>query len=104
MTPKVVIFTPEALQDISDIYDWISSQAGATTAASYLARLESYCLSFDLVPERGSLRHDLRKDLRVTSFERRITLTFVVTQTEVIFVRLFHRGRDWEALVRTDTD
>ncbi|ADU14214.1 type II toxin-antitoxin system RelE/ParE family toxin [Asticcacaulis excentricus] len=104
MTPKAVIFTPEALQDISDIYDWISSQGGAAIAASYLTRLESYCLCFDLLPERGSLRHDLRKGLRVTSFERRITLTSVVTQTEVIFVRLFRRGRDWEALVRTETD
>ena len=63
---------------------------------SYIERLESYCLGFSHASERGQLRDDIRPDLRIVGFERRVTIAFAVDSTRVTILRVLYGGRDWE--------
>jgi toxin ParE1/3/4 len=96
MKRRSVVFAPEAQDDLFRLSDWIADAAGPDTALSYIERLESYCLAFDLASERGHLRDDIRPGLRIVGFERRVTIAFVVDEATVTILRLFYGGRNWE--------
>jgi len=51
-----VIFAPQARHDLVELTDWIAERAGADTALAYTARLEAYCMGFELAGERGRRR------------------------------------------------
>ncbi len=46
--------------------------------------------------ERGMRRDDIRQGLRITGFERRLTVAFTVDDDRVTILRLCHGGQDWE--------
>ena len=102
MKRRRVLFAPEAVRDLESIYKIIAERGGPVRAQNYMSRLETYCLGFDLAGERGTARDDIRLGLRVTSFERRITIAFKLTMDEVVFLRLFYAGADWEASFPSD--
>ena len=54
-------------------------------------------------PLRGTQRDDLLPGLRVTGFERRVTIAFVVTADAVLIEGIFYGGRDFEAEFRDRT-
>jgi toxin ParE1/3/4 len=49
-----------------------------------------------MASERGRVRDDIRPGLRVVGFLRRVTIAFAVGEAEVIILRVFYRGQDWE--------
>jgi toxin ParE1/3/4 len=91
-----VIFAPEARDDLLQIYEWIAASATPSVALGYTERIISCCLAFDLAAERGHRRDDIRPGLRIAGFERRMTIAFTVTDDQVIILRLFRGGQDWE--------
>jgi toxin ParE1/3/4 len=91
-----VIFTPEARHDLFGIYEWIASKASLQVAISYIERLETYCLGFDIASERGHRRDDVSPGLRIVGFERRVTIAFVADENQVTILRLFYGGQNWE--------
>ena len=96
MRSRRVIYQNTFLDDLETIADWIAEVAGYYIADNYVDRIEAYCRKFDLAAERGTRRDDIRQDLRVISFEGRVTLLFLVTGEAVIFLRAFYGGQDWE--------
>lgn len=96
MKRRRVVFAPEARIDLLNIYDWIAEAANPAVAVGYIERLENWCMSFDIASERGRAREDIRPGLRVVGFERRLTVAFTVSENEIIILRLFQGGRDWE--------
>lgn len=96
MKRRSVVFSPEARDDLFELYDWLADAAGPDTAIAYIQRLERYCLGFDLASERGHRRDDIRPGLRIIGFERRITIAFAIDEAIVTILRLFGAGRDWE--------
>ena len=96
MKPRDVVFSPEAIDDLGKLYDWIASVAGATVALRYIERIEAFCLRLDIASERGVLREDIRPGLRVVGFERRLTVAFSVETETVTIYRLFYGGQNWE--------
>ncbi|MFN3229232.1 MAG: type II toxin-antitoxin system RelE/ParE family toxin [Asticcacaulis sp.] len=99
MKLRQVVFAPEAIEDLSDLYDYVAATSSEATALAYLDRIRSFCQGFDLASERGTRRDDIRPGLRLVGFERRITLAFVVTKTRVIFLRVFYGGQNWQTRV-----
>ncbi|WP_400767259.1 type II toxin-antitoxin system RelE/ParE family toxin [Methylosinus sporium] len=97
MRRRAIVFSPEARDDILQIYDWIEERAGSDVALAYIGRLETYCRGFDMASERGRRRDDLRPGLRAVGFERRVTIAFFVEEERVTILRLFYGGKDWEA-------
>lgn len=82
-----VLFSPEARQDLIDIY------SGERRALGTLERIEAHCAGFQTFPERGTRRDDIRPGLRISGFERRVTIAFHVTDDSVIFDRFIYAGR-----------
>jgi toxin ParE1/3/4 len=86
---RSVVFTPEAQDDLIQLYDWIAHRAGSAIALGYVERVEAFCLGLDVASERGTLRSDVRPGLRVTGFERRSTIAFTVSDDEVTILRYY---------------
>jgi toxin ParE1/3/4 len=97
-----VVFGRRALEDLRDIGAWIESHSGAAVAEQYLNRLRSYCQRFDVFPERGTRRDDLRPGVRTIGFERRVTVIFGVFDEDVVILRLMYGGRDIETAFGED--
>ena len=91
---REVVFAPEALDDILELYEYIAGQAGAARARAYTDRIVSYCLGFTTFPERGRRRDDLRPGLRVIGFGRQVTIAFHVTSDRITIDRVLYGGRD----------
>lgn len=100
MRERVVVFSPEARDDLLSLYDWIADAAGEQIALRYIQRLETYCMSFSRAAERGVARRDIRPGLRIVGFERRVTIAFSVDDQSVTILRLFYGGRNWEKVLR----
>jgi toxin ParE1/3/4 len=91
-----VVFSPEARDDLLNLYDWIAARAGPAIAMAYVERIEAFCLALDLASERGFLREDIRPGLRIAGFERRLTVAFNVDEGSVTILRLLYGGQNWE--------
>jgi plasmid stabilization system protein ParE len=61
-------------------------------------------LALQYFPKRGRAWDDVRPGLRTVGFEGRVTIAFVVLEDEVVIVRIFYGGRDFEALLRGASD
>jgi plasmid stabilization system protein ParE len=97
MKRYVVRLSPEAEADLVEIYRYVSATSMSTPVArQYVGRLTSYLESFDVFPERGSLRNDVREGLRIVGFERSISVAFVVEHDSVIILRLAQHGQQFD--------
>jgi toxin ParE1/3/4 len=65
-----------------------------------VGRIVAFCEGLTTFPLRGTHRDDLLPGLRVTGFERRVTIAFVVTDAAVLIEGLFYGGRDFETTFR----
>jgi len=92
---RAIVFSPEARDDLLDLYDWIANEASPETAMSYIGRIERFISGLETAAERGTRRGDIRPGLRTIGFERRLTIAFVVGE-QVTILRLFYAGRNWE--------
>ncbi len=96
--PYRVVFSPEARDDLLNIYLYISERAGEPRAMAYIRRIEAYCRGFETFPERGARRDNLMPSLRVVGFERRVPLAFHVDTDKVTFDRILYGGQDLPAV------
>jgi toxin ParE1/3/4 len=96
---REVVFSPEAEDDLLQIYNFVADRASPDRAYGYVERIQSYCLGFATFPERGTRRDDLRQGLRILGFERRVTIAFHVTPDRIVIDRIFYGGRDLEGLL-----
>ncbi len=99
---REVIFAPEALADLFKLYDDIALDAGTGRAQSYTDQITAHCLGLMTFPERGTRRDDLRPGLRTTTFRRRVTIAFHITDTTVTIDRVLYGGRDLTAIFDDD--
>jgi toxin ParE1/3/4 len=95
-----VSFRPLAEADLFALYRYIAAEAGHAVAGAYIDRIEAACRALETMPERGTRRDDIRPGLRMMGFERRATIVFQVLKAEVVIVRIFHRGQDYERALR----
>ena len=57
-------------------------------------------MALQIFPERGTKRDDIRQGLRTMGFERRATIVFEVKRSEVVIIRVFYGGQDYERALR----
>lgn len=94
MTHKVV-FRPAAENDLIALYHYIATNSGFQRADVYIDRIEQACMALADFPLRGTQRDDLHPGLRITGFERRASIAFLVENDTVRIVRIFYGGRDF---------
>ncbi len=97
-----VRFADEALNDLGRIFADILPVAGERVARDFVGRLETACLNLATFPERGSLRNHVRPGLRIFGYRRQVSIAFVMTDAEVLILRVLRRGADTEALLAED--
>jgi toxin ParE1/3/4 len=95
-----ISFRPLAEADLFGLYRHIAEQAGYETAGAYVDRIEAACMALETLPERGMRRDDIRPGLRTIGFERRAAIAFQVKRAEVVIVRIFYGGQDYERALR----
>lgn len=89
-----VLFSLKAEEDLQAMFDYLVPLAGQTIARAYVTRIYNYCLGFECFPERGVERGDIRPGLRIVGYHRRATIAFVIIDTDVIILRVFHKGEN----------
>lgn len=97
MKMRKVVYSDRAQTDLLEIELWLEANAGQHRARNYVNRLIDKCRRLELASHRGTDRNDVLLGLRTIGFERRMTIAFVVSETEVQIVRIFIRGRDWKS-------
>jgi toxin ParE1/3/4 len=93
-----LVFAPEARDDLRGLYLFIAERDGEDRAMAYIERIEAHCRGFADFPERGTRRDDLLPGLRITGFERRVTIAFHVSTDTVTVDRILYGGRNLDAL------
>lgn len=92
MTRRVV-FSPEARDDLFELYRYIVERGAPNAAMAYISRIETRCANLADFPEQGLLRDDVRPGLRLLGFERKTEIAFHVLPDAVVIDRIFHGGQ-----------
>ena len=99
-----VVFTPEALDQLAALYQYIAVAASPTIALRYTDAIVSYCESLSIFPHRGTVRDDLRMGLGVTHYKKRAVIAFAVEADWVYIIGVFYGGQDYESRLSDDLD
>ncbi len=99
-----VIYRPEALNDLRQIYILIADMSQShVTANRFVKRIMARCRKIGDAPNGGRPRDDLSPGLRTVPFERSAVIADHVTDA-VEIVNVFYGGRDYDALFREGDD
>ena len=91
-----VVFTPEALQQLEELYAYIARAASPLVALRYTDAIVTYCETLQTFPLRGARRDDIRPGLRVTNYKGRAVIAFDVSSERVNVIGIFYGGQDYE--------
>lgn len=94
MTRKVIIGR-RAQADFESLFRHLVARAGRKTAEAYVESIHVHCRSFDLFPERGLRRDDIKVGLRIAGYRRKASIAFTVTDDAVFILRVFMRGMNF---------
>jgi plasmid stabilization system protein ParE len=97
-----IIFTPEARDQLDHLHSYIASAADAEIALRFADGILDHIARLSEFPERGTPRDDLRPGMRTLAWRRRVTIAFVVEESDVVVIGIFYGGRDFETLLRED--
>ena len=94
-----VVFTPEAGEQLADIYNYIAVKASPAIAEKYTSAIVTYCEGLDSFPHRATRRDDVRPGLRITNYKGRAVIAFTVDDAAktAIIIGVFYGGRDYES-------
>lgn len=95
-----VIFTPEAEQQLTDLYRYIANAASPNSAARYVDAIITYCEGLSSFPQRGTQRDDVRPGLRVTHYKKRAVIAFTAQEEVVSIIGVFYGGQNHEAILQ----
>ncbi len=99
-----VVFTPEALDQLTALYQYIAAAASPAIAANYTDAIVTYCEQLQNFPQRGTLRDDVLPGLRITHYKKRAVIAFAVDEGLVSIIGVFYGGQDYEAVLQSDAD
>lgn len=91
-----VVFSPEAQEQLTQLYRYIAQAASPDIAARYTEAIVDYCESLSTFPLRGTRREDVRPGLRITNYKKRVVIAFGVGSEVVTIIGVFYGGQDYE--------
>lgn len=92
-----VMFSPEATEQLAELYQYIAFEASPEIALRYTEAIINYSESLCTFPLRGTIRDDVRPGLRVTNYKKRAVIAFAVEKDIVYIVGVFYGGQDYES-------
>lgn len=99
-----VVFSPEAEDQLADLYHYIAKAASPDIAERYVNAIIGYCETLEAFPLRGARRDDIRPDLRITNYKGRTVIAFTVDAQQVSIIGVFYGGQDYETALQDDLD
>lgn len=99
-----VIFSPEAEEQLADLYRYIAMAASPDIAERYVNAIISYCESLETFPLRGAQRDDIRAGLRITNYKGRTVIAFAVDGQQVSVIGVFYGGQDYATALQDDLE
>lgn len=99
-----VVFSPEAEEQLAELYRYISAASSPEAAARYTDAIVTYCEGLKTLPRRGTRRDDIRPGLRTTSFRKRVVIAFCVDAKLIAILGVFYAGRDYEAVLQNEDE
>lgn len=99
-----VIFSPEAEEQLSELFHYIAAAASPGIAERYINAIITYCETLDTFPLRGAKRDDIRSGLRVTNYRGRTVIAFDVDAQQVSIIGVFYGGQDYETALQDDIE
>jgi plasmid stabilization system protein ParE len=99
-----VVFTPEAEEQLAELYRYIAAAASPNIAARYTDAIVGYCESLCVFPHRGTQLDDVRPGLRVTNYKKRAVIAFDVDAEQVSIIGVFYGGQDFENILQEDAE
>ncbi len=95
MKRHAVRLSPEAETDLVNIHGYVERHSASSLIADrYIERIENFLSSFDIFPERGTVRDDVRPGLRIVGFERSVSVAFIVEGDDVVILRILAGGQE----------
>lgn len=97
-----VAFTPEAEDQLLELYRYIAGRSTPETASRYTGAIVEHCAGMRNFPHRGTLRDEIRPGLRTTHFRGNAVIAFVVDEPRlsVTIIGIFYGGRNYEELLQ----
>jgi plasmid stabilization system protein ParE len=99
-----VVFSPEALEQLAELYRYITEAASPDIAARYTDAIVSYCESLRMFPHRGTMRDDVRPGLRITNYKKRTVIAFDVDAELVSIIGVFYGGQDYATILQDEAE
>ena len=98
------IFSPEAEEQLADLYNYIADAASPDVAMRYVESIIAHCEDLSTFPLQGIARDDVRPGLRITHYKKRAIIAFAVDEPErhVYILGIFYGGQDYETLLHED--
>ena len=93
----LIRWSPEAEQDLFDIWDYIWSAASAAVADKRLREIHHVCWLLGRSSELGKARDDVRAGLRSIPVDRHVVF-YRITKEAIEIVRVLDERRDVEAI------
>jgi toxin ParE1/3/4 len=99
-----VIFSPEAVEQLADLYQYIASAASPGIAERYVSTIIAYCETLETFPLRGAQRDDIRPGLRITNYKGRTVIALAVDASQVSILGVFYGGQDYVTALQDDIE
>ncbi|MFT3860997.1 type II toxin-antitoxin system RelE/ParE family toxin [Micropruina sp.] len=98
-----IIYSPRALQQLTDLYLWIAEQSSFPDRAErYITAIVDHCDGLAEFPMIGAARDDLRPGLRTIGFRSRVVIAFAVRDETVEIHGVYYGGQDYESLLSAE--
>ena len=104
MNQFTVVFTPEAQEQLTALYRYISTAASPNIAERYISSIVAYCESLQNFPHLGICRDDVRPGLRITNHKKRTVIAYAVDIDMISIIGIFYGGQDYETALQSDLD
>jgi toxin ParE1/3/4 len=100
---RALVFAPQAERALLDLQVYITEQSSGDRASRYVDRILEHCELLTDFPDLGKARDDIAPGVRVTGFERRVTLAYDLTALQVRILGVYSSAMDWEQLLRDES-
>lgn len=94
-----VVFSPEALDQLESLYQYIAVAASPDIAERYTNAIVTYCENLQTSPLRGTRRDEIRPGLRITNYKGRAVIAFDVSAELVSIIGVFYGGQDYATVL-----
>lgn len=95
-----ISFSARAEQQLDDLLELVASDSDLERAEKFVGSIVTYCLGFNIFPERGTRRDDIRPGMRIVGFRRLASIVLTVEDDNVVFLAIYYGGQDFEADLR----